>query len=155
MTSERRKFRRLKARGVSGHVRVRDEVLALGLPIDNISLGGLFVRSSDPLPVGTPVALELVRPGMDPLKLTGTTVASFTGANGPGMGIRFDALSAEATRHLNRLMVELSSKKSARVVAPGDELDASRRSSFDFGFISHDEGIDEEGAPSLPPRPAT
>jgi PilZ domain len=113
MAPERRKFPRLKTRGVSAHLRVRDEVLALGLPIDNLSLGGLFVRTSKPLPVGTLVVLELVRPGMAALKLTGATVCSLGTATrgpeggGPGMGIRFDALSVEATTRLNRLLVEL------------------------------------------------
>ncbi len=160
MVIERRKFRRLKAGGVSGHVRVRDEVVARGVPVDNISLGGLFVRSSNPLPIGTPVVFELVHPGADPLPLSATTVATFTeaeapGSPGPGMGIRFDALSVDATRYLHRLLVELSSERSVSAVPSGNDLEASRRSSFDFGFISLALASEGEVSSSPPPRQPT
>jgi hypothetical protein len=151
MAGERRKHRRVKGREVKGHLRVHDEVVQLGLPIENISMGGLFVRCDEPLPVGTPVVMELVRQGAA-LKVMGTTVAAFPpgskGPTGPGMAIRFEPLPLDAGKQLSRLLVDLASEQGARVLPPrsspselGEEVVASR-SAFDFGFVTLDDGAD-------------
>jgi type IV pilus assembly protein PilZ len=69
----------------------------------NISNGGIFIETTDPLPVGTEVEMRFQPPGMDEvLEIAGTVVwvnpyrdASDENPN-PGMGIQFGALSDEA-----------------------------------------------------------
>lgn len=145
-SAERRRHRRVKAKDVSGHVRVKDQVLALGLPIDNISMGGLFVRCSNPLPIGTPVVMELLQPKLPtPLRLVGTTVVSIDAvqalASGSiaGMGLRFDPLSQENSERLRRLLTVLVGDRIATPVSTpthlSDEVQRSREA-FDFGFVS-------------------
>lgn len=165
MQTERRQHRRVKAKNVAGHVRVKDEVLALGLPIDNISLGGLFVRTDSPLPVGTKVALELSQPKLGgSLKVAGTTVLSLNAAQAKsagsvaGMGVRFDPLPAEATEKLRALLSTLSEDGKAQVVGAHNpaEIDATveqSRRAFDFSFVSLDAYSDDD-APAFFAPPA-
>ncbi len=62
--------------------------------IANISEMGIFVRSTEPLALGTRVSLSFAPPGHEPFKLTGEVAwinpvrASGDNPN-PGMGIRF------------------------------------------------------------------
>lgn len=104
----------------------------MALPIDNISMGGLFVRCSNPLSVGTPVMLEVVRPGAQPLKVVGTVVVSVDGVDAlsasavPGMGVQFEGLDAATARGLSSLLMtlvdgperEALEAKAAMVAAP-------------------------------------
>ncbi len=69
----------------------------------NISKGGIFIETTEPLPVGTDVEMRFQPPGMDEvLEITGTVVwvnpyRKDSGENpNPGMGIQFGALSDEA-----------------------------------------------------------
>lgn len=55
----------------------------------NLSRGGAFVLSREPLPVGTRIALKLTVPSLEePISLCGEVVRHGTPAE-PGMGIRF------------------------------------------------------------------
>lgn len=161
MTSaDRRKHSRVRAQDVAGHLRVRDDVLAFGLPIDNISMGGLFVHTSEPLPMGTPLQMELTQPGLaPPIKVMGTVVltvspeqSATTGAKA-GMGVRFDPLAPDVTKRLSVMLVELVARQGATGHGHGsgtpgnlDEATQASRKAFDFGFISL-ESFGEEGPP--------
>ena len=64
----------------------------------NVSLGGMFVRSDDPLPVGARFRLRFDIPGRErPVQTTGEVrwIVEPGDAAGlaPGMGIRFEPLS--------------------------------------------------------------
>src|SRR4051794_9962895 len=59
----RRRHVRVEARGLAGHLQSRDGSTP-GLPVANISMGGLFVRSATAFAPGTPVMLQIVRPGL-------------------------------------------------------------------------------------------
>lgn len=160
--SERRKHRRVKAKSVAGHLRVKNQVLALGLPIDNISMGGLFLRCGNPLPAGTPVVLELVQPTLGaPLKVVGTSVLAVSADEASrsgrpsGMAIRFDPMPDEVQKRLNRLLVDLVSAQSAKPAPAashnpaqiGEDVQSSR-GAFDFGFVSLESFSDPEPAPA-------
>ncbi|HEY8428639.1 MAG TPA: TIGR02266 family protein [Sandaracinaceae bacterium] len=68
--------------------------------ITNISEMGIFIRTDDPPPVGTALKLRFAMDGEAPLELRGVVVwinpLRPSGENlNPGMGVRFDALTAD------------------------------------------------------------
>jgi Tfp pilus assembly protein PilZ len=82
-----------------------------GLPVENISMGGVFVRTSAALDTGTPVMLQVVRPGLKrAIQVTGRVVSSVSceeaRARGltPGMGIGFDPVDGDAAERLRALI---------------------------------------------------
>jgi uncharacterized protein (TIGR02266 family) len=73
--------------------------------ITNISAMGIFVRTTDPLPVGMRVELSFAPPGHEPFKLEGQVQwINAVRPNGdnpnPGMGIRFIGLDLEDRERL-------------------------------------------------------
>jgi type IV pilus assembly protein PilZ len=67
--------------------------------IANISELGIFVRTTDPLPVGTQITLRFAPPAAEPFTLQGIVQwVNFLRPNhdnpNPGMGVRFVELSA-------------------------------------------------------------
>ena len=87
------------------------EDLHIGLGIENISLGGLFVRCNIPLKVGRQVTLELLRPGASqPLAIEGRITSAVTLAQAAeqnrsaGMGIAFAPLPPHLQQRLEGLI---------------------------------------------------
>jgi type IV pilus assembly protein PilZ len=73
--------------------------------IANISAMGIFVRTTEPLPVGMHLVLAFEPPGYEPFKLEGVVAwVNAVRENGdnpnPGMGIRFVGLSLESRERL-------------------------------------------------------
>ena len=74
--------------------------------IANISEMGIFVRTRDPLPVGTLLTLRFQPPGaVDPFVLAGQVqwvnpVRALSVSPNPGMGVRFVELTADARERL-------------------------------------------------------
>jgi type IV pilus assembly protein PilZ len=73
--------------------------------IANISAMGIFVKTTEPLEVGTPVDLAFAPPGHEPFRLQGKVAwINRVRANGdnpnPGMGVRFVELSSAARERL-------------------------------------------------------
>jgi molecular chaperone DnaK len=88
----------------------------------NVSRGGVFVRSREPQPPGTPVHLDIsLQGGSKVIRGTGVVVwATAPSAPGepprePGMGIRFDVLDADSRRAVEEIV---ASQQSAGV--PGE-----------------------------------
>ncbi|MFO0619568.1 MAG: PilZ domain-containing protein [Polyangiaceae bacterium] len=112
----RRRYVRVEGCGLAGHLQTRDASIP-GLAIENVSMGGLFVRSNAPLPVGTSVMLQLVRPGLRrALTLTGRVVsivsvreAALRGAIA-GMGIALTRPDGEVRARLGSLVEELAKR---------------------------------------------
>ncbi len=76
--------------------------------VENISEMGIFLRSDDPLPVGTEMTLRF-REGGEPFELRGRVMwinpVRRDGSDlNPGMGIRFEALDREARERVVRLV---------------------------------------------------
>ncbi|MFO0759096.1 MAG: PilZ domain-containing protein, partial [Byssovorax sp.] len=120
---DRRCHPRVGARGVAGHLQTASGVMA-GLPVENISLGGLFVRSQSPLALGTQMTILLFRSGFRrPIQVIGQVVSAVSPEQArqwgamAGMGIRFDQMDGDAPLRLRMLIDELGGA-SARPAAP-------------------------------------
>lgn len=114
LPGKRRRHARIEAAGISSHLRVRDNIL-MGLPVENISLGGMFVTCTEPYSVGTPLRIELMKNGIDqPLHIEGKVVASINEPASlvknqhPGMGIAFAPMSDAVGERLRDLLLELT-----------------------------------------------
>ncbi len=159
---DKRKHRRVKATRTAAAIRDPQRVVGDNFEIENISLGGLFVRCEEPLPLGSHVLIELRQPSLpDSLRLFGVTVSArdaveaLTRGGYPGMGIRFEALTEETTRKLSALLVELTRRKDAEHLgaynpALIDESVALSRNAFDFGFVTLDALPEERAEPTAP-----
>jgi hypothetical protein len=114
--SKHRRHTRVEAK-VAGHVRGGESSGAA--EIDNISLGGLFMRTNAPLPVGLALTIEL-KSATDALTLSGKVVS----ASGDGVGIAFDVLPGETERRLKGVLDELEKSPNAAswtaIAAPND-----------------------------------
>jgi len=112
MVVNKRKHPRVRARGVAANLRAQ-EVLKTGCVVENISAGGLLVRTDQPLDPGTPVVMDLVRPGMKKLlKLSGRVVGRVEKVPNspsivPGLRVQFDPMPDETTERLVQLLRDL------------------------------------------------
>jgi Tfp pilus assembly protein PilZ len=104
--SKHRRHTRVEAK-VSGHVKTGDGHGACD--IENISVGGVFMRTNAPLPVGLAITIEL-RSAKDALHLGGRVVsvvsAEEAARNGssPGVGVAFDLLPSETEKKLRAIL---------------------------------------------------
>jgi type IV pilus assembly protein PilZ len=95
---ERRSYERFE---VTWSVDCETEDTFLYASIGNISEMGIFVQTTDPLPVGTQLTLRFAPPSsVDPFVLRGTVqwvnaVRPLSDNPNPGMGVRFIDLSAD------------------------------------------------------------
>jgi len=112
MAVNKRKHPRVRARGVAANLRAQ-EVLKTGCVVENISAGGLLVRTDQSLDPGTPVVMDLVRPGMKKLlKLSGRVVGRVekvpnSPSTVPGLRVQFDPMPDETTDRLVQLLKDL------------------------------------------------
>jgi type IV pilus assembly protein PilZ len=79
---------------------------------ENISEGGLFIQTDNPLEVGTEIILEFYLPLLkEPIRVKGRVEwhTDLPGINRepPGMGVSFQGLSAEDKEKINRVVREL------------------------------------------------
>jgi type IV pilus assembly protein PilZ len=101
--SDRRSFDRID---VTWSVDCETEETFLYANITNISEVGIFVRTDEPLEVGTRVTLKFAPPGStEPLVLTGQVqwvnpIRMLSSNPNPGMGIRFIDLTRENRERL-------------------------------------------------------
>ncbi|MFO0755224.1 MAG: PilZ domain-containing protein [Byssovorax sp.] len=128
--TDRRLYPRVHARGLAGHLQTPDGSTP-GLAVENISRGGLFVRATTAFPVGTPVMLQLVRPGLKrAIQLVGRVVSSTSPTEArmrgamAGMGIVVERIDADAKQRLSSLVDELGASGEQHplpaVLAPAD-----------------------------------
>lgn len=93
--------------------------------IENISAGGLFLRTAAPMPLGMPVRVELSQPSLrEPLIVSGRVVSVVTEAEGrkqdipPGVGIELDPMTGDVQRRFYALLRELGLKDLATPIDP-------------------------------------
>jgi len=83
----------------------------------NISLGGVFIRSSNPLPVGTKLRVQFSLPGLKDMVTTWGEVAHVVEDRSKqgfaGMGIRFSDLDPAQKRTIDQLINVAASTASA------------------------------------------
>src|SRR5215471_17992354 len=93
----------------------------------DVSRGGIFIRTKEPLPVGTQLKFEFQLQDAQPLISGDGTVVwirehdpTRTGV-APGMGVRFDKLASQSQQVLDRILAE------KQRLDAGMEFDASTR----------------------------
>lgn len=102
----RRQHRRVKLNRVSTRL-AAGGALHIGLSVENMSLGGCFVRIPTPLKVGTEVYLEIQRPGASTtIDVRGRVVSVASGGPGrtPGMGIAFAPMPRDVSQRIEGLI---------------------------------------------------
>jgi type IV pilus assembly protein PilZ len=77
--------------------------------IQNISEMGIFIRSDEPFPIGTVLELRFAPDGQEPIELAGEVTwvnpyRPFGDNLNPGMGVRFQDLSAEMRERIVSLV---------------------------------------------------
>ena len=127
MSRNRRRHPRVRARGLAAHLRTG--VGRAPCLVENISLGGLFVRTDQLEEVGTEVGIELVRPGwkraLDLEALVTSRVepiASASEKKGPGMGLQFVRVGDNQFDRLRLLLRDLGAGEGANTPADGTGL---------------------------------
>jgi Tfp pilus assembly protein PilZ len=99
----RRRHRRVQLKHVSTRLTAAG-ALHIGLRVENLSLGGCFVRCPTLLNLGTEVKLEIHRPGASqPIPVPGRVV-SHRGRPTPGMGIAFAPMPREVRQRIEGLV---------------------------------------------------
>ncbi len=122
-SKEKRKYTRVRPRGVVAHV--RGPVAAFACQVENLSAGGLFLRTEQQLPHGTALQIDLVKPGgRKPLHLAGMVAGVITAEEAasarfiPGLGVQFTDMDAEEADRLEELLAALGVDRVQAVVAP-------------------------------------
>ena len=77
--------------------------------IQNISEMGIFIRSDEPFPIGTVLELRFTPDGQEPIELAGEVTwvnpyRPFGDNLNPGMGVRFQDLSADMRERIVALV---------------------------------------------------
>jgi len=106
--SKHRRHTRVEAK-VSGHVRTGEASGAA--EVENISLGGLFMKTNAPLPVGLALTIEL-KSAKDSVHLIGKVV----GVTPQGVGVAFEVLPSETEKRLRELIEDLEHAPDAATV---------------------------------------
>jgi uncharacterized protein (TIGR02266 family) len=122
-SKEKRKYTRVRPRGVVAHV--RGPSAAFACPVENLSAGGLFLRTEQQLPRGTELHIALVKPGgRKPLHLAGLVAGVITPEEAasarfiPGLGVQFTEIDADEANRLEELLTALGIDRVQAVVAP-------------------------------------
>lgn len=114
----KRRHGRVRAAGVTTRLRFGGTA-RVGHVVENLSLGGAFVRGAEGLPVGSKLTLELGHAGLDaPVRLHGRVVSLVRPGDGtprhpPGLGIAFEPYPEDILAKLRELLM---------VLAPGEAL---------------------------------
>ena len=120
---EKRKNARVRPRGVVAHVRA--PTASFACQVENLSAGGLFLRTDQQLPRGTPLQLDLVKPGgRRTLHLSAAVAGVITPEEAasarfiPGLGVQFVEVGEEEAQRLEELLTALGVDRQQAVVAP-------------------------------------
>ncbi len=82
--------------------------------IGNLSEGGLFLRTSTPLPQGSTARIRFGEPGIEAMATVMWARAS-DGGGPPGMGLRFQDVDDQRLEQIRRLVQREGEKKDAHV----------------------------------------
>jgi uncharacterized protein (TIGR02266 family) len=126
MARNRRKHPRVRARGVAAHLRGQQG--RTPAVVENISAGGVFVRTDKLEPVGTELSVDLVKPGWKKAltleaKVTSCvdTVEGRLSQRPPGMGLQFLSIDDKQFARLRILLRELGAPDPGEGVTLPDE----------------------------------
>lgn len=112
MSKDRRKHPRVRAKGLAAHLRTEHGRAAC--QVENVSLGGLFVRTDRLEEVGSEIFVDIVRPGWKrQLTIAARVTSRVDAVDGrltkrmPGMGLQFLQLDDKQHQRLGSLLREL------------------------------------------------
>jgi hypothetical protein len=95
-------------------------MVAPKVSVENLSLGGAFLRTPTPMPVGAALEIELALPGLlKRLRLTGKVVSAVSAEDAkartavPGMGVCFDPPTGEDLARLRALLLAVAPSPAA------------------------------------------
>jgi DNA repair exonuclease SbcCD ATPase subunit len=126
MTTNQRQHERVRAPRIQVRVASLDRLRAFYL--DDLSQGGIFIRTDKPLAMGAIVDIDLIPPDMPVVPLRGAVVRTLMDETAraekrAGMAIRFEGLSKEAEQALAALIARL--RQPAPAPAPPAPVTAS------------------------------
>lgn len=105
----------MRGEGVAAHVQTAEG--RTSAVVENLSAGGIFLRTPRPLPLGSYIELDLVRPGLKrAISVKGRVVGVLDAESAakkntaPGMGIQFFSLSDAARDRLGLVLKDLGVK---------------------------------------------
>lgn len=167
----------MRPRGVVAHV--RGPSAAFACQVENLSAGGLFLRTEQQIPRGTEVQIDLVKPGARrPLHVAGQVAGVITAEEAasarfiPGLGVKFTQIEAREADRLEELLTALGIDRVQAVVSPDlRRTDPGKAAAEDVPWPSPaadpeailrdiSEALEAEEAPlatskpALPPQPA-
>ena len=123
ISKEKRKYARVRSRGIVAHVGATGSAFAC--QVENLSAGGLFLRTERQLPCGTALRIELVKPGSrKPIQLSGLVAGVITPEEAaitrfmPGMGVQFTDIEPDEADRLEELLTSIGIERSQAIVAP-------------------------------------
>src|SRR6267142_992893 len=126
MAKNQRRHPRVRARGVAAHLRTERGRTAA--QVENISMGGLFVRTDRLEEVGVEIFVDLVKPGWKrQLTLNARITSRLDAVDGrlsrrmPGMGIQFLKLDDKQHDRLVSLLRELGAPEEDLQVTLNEE----------------------------------
>jgi Tfp pilus assembly protein PilZ len=109
---DKRRHARMRPRGVLAHVSGGGKQFSS--PVDNLSAGGLFLRTEEVVPRGTMLHLDLVKPGgRRALHVEGKVVGVLAPEEAssqrllPGLGVEFAGIGAEEVERLEAFLQAL------------------------------------------------
>jgi uncharacterized protein (TIGR02266 family) len=182
ISREKRKYTRVRPRGIVAHVRA--PASAFACQVENLSAGGLFLRTEQQLSRGTALRIELVKAGgRKPIELSGLVAGVITPEEAatarfmPGLGVQFTDVESQEADRLEELLTSLGIDRSQAVVAPQlrrPQPGLGARASFEDELVGSDEAATDPEAilrsisealeaeeaplatskPALPPQPA-
>ena len=121
---DRRRFTRIPVRQLRSSV-LSPWVGFTDVWVVDLSLGGAFLRTPKPLPVGETMCLELPRSHDEPLRLP-TRVVSSREVGRTGIGVCFDELDPASLAELRELLLTLAPPGVALEVAASEPLERTR-----------------------------
>jgi uncharacterized protein (TIGR02266 family) len=123
MDDDRRREPRQRAEHLKARVRFVDKKQFEHCYLKDISRGGIFLRTTKPAPLDSPIQVTLELPGGREVKLNGTVVHCLAPEDArpgqqPGLGVQFTDLSGSVRTLLEGLILELSSPRIAAPAPP-------------------------------------
>jgi Tfp pilus assembly protein PilZ len=132
MEPNRRRYPRVRAQGLAAHL--RSDRGRTQCVVENISLGGLFLRTDRLEDVGTKVSLLLVKPGWKKqLTLSARVTSRIDALAGqarrvPGLGLQFTEMDGDCHERLRALLRQLGAPEAQpEVTLPDDSVEVELR----------------------------
>ena len=112
-SSEGREHRQHKRIAVNQEFRCIEEYIAEY--VSNISQGGVFIRSKNPLPVGTKVTLQfsVILDDIEQVEGEGEVVRVNNSEGNTGMGVAFTRLSADSKELIDEIYRRVEAQEDA------------------------------------------